>query len=110
MEGPIKGDIIVIEFPFSNLEEAKRRPVFVLKVPKGDDVIVNQITGFSNQKEVEISIKSLDFKQGSLKRDSFLRIDKIGSVERSLIKYRIGSLKKEKTDKIIESVCSFLKN
>ncbi|HLC73768.1 MAG TPA: type II toxin-antitoxin system PemK/MazF family toxin [Candidatus Nanoarchaeia archaeon] len=110
MEGFVKGDIIVIDFPFSNLKESKRRPVLVLKVPKGGDVIVNQITGSSYEKSVEILINGNDFKQGSLNRDSFVRIDKLGSIEKSLIKYKIGSLKQEKFNQIIDEVCSFLKN
>ena len=108
MEGLIKGDIIVIDFPFSNLKESKRRPVLVLKVPKGGDVIVNQITGSSYEKSVEILINGNDFKRGSLNRDSFVRIDKIGSIEKSLIKYKIGSLRPEKFDQILKEVCSFL--
>ena len=110
MEGLVKGDIIVIDFPFSNLKESKRRPVLVLRVPKGGDVIVCQITGSSYEKPVEIQINQSDFKQGSLKRDSFVRIDKIGSIEKSLVKYKIGSLKQEKFNNILDEVCYFLRN
>ena len=110
MEGFVKGDIIVIEFPFSNLKDSKRRPALVLKVPKGEDVIVIQITGSSYENSVEISITDRDFKHGGLKRDSFVRIDKIASIEESLIKYKIGSLKREKITEIIERVCLFLQN
>ena len=110
MEGFVKGDIVVIEFPFSNLKSAKRRPVLIIKVPKGEDVIVAQITGESYEKFVEIPIKKEDFKQGSLKRDSYIRIDKIASIEKYLIKYKAGSLKQEKFNEVIDKVCSFLRN
>ncbi len=109
MEGLVKGDIIVIDFPFSSLKESKRRPVLILKIPKGKDVIVNQITGSSYEKSVEIKIENKDFKRGNLKRESFIRIDKIGSIEKSLIKYKIGSLKPEKFKEIVNKVISFLK-
>ena len=110
MEGFVKGDVIVIEFPFSDLKNAKRRPVLVLKVPKGEDIIVVQITGSSYEKSVEIPLIDRDFKRGSLKRDSFVRIDKIASIEKSLIKYKIGSLKQEKSNRILEEICSFLRS
>ena len=110
MEGFVKGDILVIEFPFSDLKNTKRRPVLILKVPKGDDIIAAQITGSSYEKSVEISIKGEDFKQGSLKRESYVRIDKIFSIEKSLIKYKLGSLKQEKFNEILDKICSFLKN
>lgn len=110
MEGFVKGEVVVIEFPYSHLKDSKRRPILVLKVPKGDDIIVLQITGSSYEKLVEIPLKKDDFKQGNLKRDSYIRIDKIASIERSLIKYKIGSLKQEKFNQIIDNVCSFLKS
>ena len=110
MERFVKGDIIVIEFPYSNLKDSKRRPVLILKVPKGEDIIILQITSPSYEKSVEIPIKKEDFKQGNLKRDSHIRIDKIASIDKSLMKYKIGSLKQEKFSEILDRICSFLKN
>jgi len=110
MEGFVKGDVVVVEFPYSNLKNIKRRPVLVLKVPKGGDIIVLQMTGSSYEKSVEIPIIHGDFKQGSLKKDGFVRIDKIASIERFLIKYKAGSLKSNKFNEILEKVCLFLKS
>lgn len=110
MEEFVKGDVAVIEFPYSDLKNVKRRPVLILKVPKGDDVIIAQITGESYENSVEIPIKKEDFKQGSLKRESYVRIDKIASIEKFLIEYKMGSLKQKKFNEIIEKICFFLKN
>ena len=110
MEGFVRGEIVVIEFPYSNLKDSKRRPVLILKVPKGDAVIVAQITGESYEDSVDLSLKKEDFKQGSLKRESYLRIDKIASIEKYLIKYKAGSLKQEKFNEAIDKTCFFLKN
>lgn len=110
MEGFVRGDIVVVEFPYSDLKNTKRRPVLVLKVPKGGDIIVLQITGSSYEQSVEIPIINRDFKQGSLKKDSFVRIDKIASIERFLVKYKAGSLKPDKFNEISEKVCFFLKS
>ena len=110
MEGFVKGDIVILEFPFSNLMHVKRRPSLVIKVPKGEDIIVCQITGKSYEKSVEVTIKKEDFKQGNLKVESYIRLDKIFSVEKSLIKYKAGSLKQDKFEEIIDKICFFLKN
>ena len=110
MEGFVRGDIVVIEFPYSNLKDTKRRPVLILKIPKGEDIIVLQITSSSYERLVEIQIKKEDFKKGNLKKDSYIRMDKIASIDKSLIKYKIGSLKKIKFDEILDRVCSFLKS
>ena len=109
MERLVKGDIIVLEFPFSNLIQVKRRPSLVIKVPKGGDIIVCQITGKSYEKSVEIPIKNEDFYRGNLKAESYVRLDKIFSIEKSLIKYKVGLLKKDKFNEILNQVCSFLK-
>jgi len=110
MERLVKGDIIVIDFPFSNLTQFKPRPVLIIKIPKGEDFIVNQITGTSYEKSVEVKIENKDFSKGGLKRDSYLRLDKIFSIEKSLIKYKIGSLKPEKFKEIMDKIISFLRD
>ncbi len=110
MEGFVKGDVIILEFPYSNLKEAKRRPVLILKIPKGEDVIALQITSLSQERSVEIPLNKNDFAKGGLKKDSYIRIDKIASVDKSLIKYKIGSLKQTKFNEILDSACSFLKS
>jgi len=40
----IKGDVVVIPFPFSDLTQTKRRPALVISTLEGDDVILCQIT------------------------------------------------------------------
>ena len=40
----IKGDVVVIPFPFSDLTQTKRRPALVISVLEGDDIILCQIT------------------------------------------------------------------
>lgn len=110
MEEFMRGEIVVLEFPFSNLTNIKRRPALVIKVPKGDDLIVCQITGKSYEKFAEVVIKKEDFASGNLKVESYLRMDKLFSIEKSLIKYRIGCLKKEKFVEILEKVCVYLKS
>ena len=110
MEGFVKGDVVILEFPFSNLIQVKKRPSLVIKVPRGEDIIVCQITGKSYEKSVEIPIKKEDFCKENLKVESYMRLDKIFSIEKSLIKYKAGSLKQEKFNEILDKICSFLKN
>ena len=110
MERFVKGDIIILDFPFSNLLQIKRRPALIIKIPKGGDLIVNQITGKSQEPSVEVQVNKRDFREGGLKIDSYLRLDKIFSIEKSIIKYKAGSLKSKKFNEIIDKIISFLKD
>ncbi|MEY5048833.1 MAG: hypothetical protein RLZZ175_2192 [Bacteroidota bacterium] len=40
MEQFVKGDVVVLPFPFSDLTGTKRRPALVLANLQGDDVIL----------------------------------------------------------------------
>ena len=44
MEKFVKGEVVVIPFPFSDLTQAKRRPALVVTRLEGDDLILCQIT------------------------------------------------------------------
>jgi mRNA interferase MazF len=44
MERFIKGDVVVVPFPFSDLTAAKRRPALIIAELSGDDLILCQIT------------------------------------------------------------------
>jgi mRNA interferase MazF len=44
LEKFVKGDVVVVTFPFSDLTEAKRRPALVLAELDKDDRILCQIT------------------------------------------------------------------
>ncbi|MEK6842131.1 MAG: type II toxin-antitoxin system PemK/MazF family toxin [Nanoarchaeota archaeon] len=109
MERPVKGDVVVLDFPFSDLTQFKKRPALVIKVPKGEDVIICQITAKSQEKEVEIPLTKKDFAKGTLKMDSYLRVDKITTTKNTRINYKVGSLKVEKFKEILDSIVSFLK-
>jgi len=77
MERFIKGDIVVIPFPFSDLTGAKRRPVLVITNLKGEDLILCQITSKKVRDEYAITITEKDFEEGSLKQESNVRPNKI---------------------------------
>jgi len=44
----VKGDVVVLPFPFTDLSDRKKRPAFVVADLSGDDIIVCQITSKAN--------------------------------------------------------------
>jgi len=109
MERFVKGDVIVVPFPFSDLTSAKRRPALVIAELEGDDIILCQITGQSIKDRYAISIDESDFETGTLKQKSNARPNRIFTADRHIILYRVGHLKPEKIDQIIEGIVSILR-
>ena len=93
----VKGDVVVLPFPFSDLTRAKRRPALVVAVLEGDDLILCQITSQSIRDNYAISINDNDFAEGSLKQPSNLRPNRIFTADSHIVLYRVGSLKKKKS-------------
>jgi mRNA interferase MazF len=81
----IKGDIVVIPFPFSDLSGNKRRPACVIKDLPGNDVILCQITSSAKSDASAIPITIADFASGFLKDISYIRTSKIFTAEKNLI-------------------------
>ena len=57
----VKGDIVVVPFPFSDLTSAKRRPALVIAELEGDDFILFQITSQQIRDRFAILIDDSDF-------------------------------------------------
>lgn len=66
MAGFIKGDVVVIIFPFTDLSSSKRRPALVLADLPGDDIILCQITSQHTGDKLTVPITNNDFINGSL--------------------------------------------
>ena len=64
----MKGDVVVVPFPFSDLTEAKRRPALVLAELDGDDRILCQITSQQFSDRYAVPINESDFEEGSFER------------------------------------------
>ena len=104
MERFVKGDIVVFPFPFSDLRAYKKRPALVLAVLERNDLILCQVTSEARYDKYAIELKDHDFKQGKLRFISMIRPNRIFTVERSIINYKVGSLKNEKLKEVIEMI------
>jgi mRNA interferase MazF len=105
----VKGDVVVVPFPFSDLTQAMRRPALVIAELEGDDLVLCQITSQRIGDRYAISIDSKDFASGSLKQRSNVRPNRIFTADRRIILYRAGKLKHEKVNEIVERVVEILR-
>ncbi len=110
MVTPTTGSIILIPFPFSDLSQSKLRPAVVLANAGKEDWILCQITSKSYADLQSIKLTDDDFANGSLKLVSYARPGKLFTANSSLIVSKVGELKQEKFQKIINTVVSLLIN
>jgi mRNA interferase MazF len=89
MAGFVKGDVVVIPFPFSDLTGSKRRPAFVLGCPDGRDVILCQITSKATDK-MAVEVDTDAYSSGGLSLCSRIRPNRIFTADVSLILYAAG--------------------
>jgi mRNA interferase MazF len=66
----VKGDVVVVPFPFSDLSQSKRRPALVLAQIEGNDRILCQITSQHVRDLYAIELIDSNFEFGSLKHKS----------------------------------------
>lgn len=109
MEKLVKGDIVVIPFPFSNLADYKKRPALVLANSSSEDILLAQITS-KKISNLCIKISNEDFLKGNLNKDSFVKVNKLFSADINLVLYRVGTLKEIKFLEIQNKLIDYLKN
>ena len=80
------GSIVFVEFPYSNLKSKKIRPAVVLANAEFYDVILCQITSKQYSSKNAIEIKQNNFQKGKLVKISYVRYDKLFTIETSVIK------------------------
>ena len=98
-----KYDIILVNFPFSNLKQSKLRPSLVIKPLEGENTILCQITTKKrnvSKYEIILNRKSCE---GDIRFDSNIYIDMIFTLHESLIVNKLGYIKDEKIKDQIDS-------
>lgn len=108
MERSVKGDIVVIPFPFSDLSGSKKRPALVIADLQGDDIILCQITSQHAKDNYAISVKNSDFKSGKLTAPSNIRPNRIFTADKNIIIKKAASLNEVAVNAVIHKIISIL--
>lgn len=110
MEKFVKGDVVVVPFPFSDLTDAKRRPALILTELEGEDRILCQITSQQLKDRHSIPIDETDFEEGSLRKMSNIRPNRIFTADCNIILYKAGHIKSYKINEVIKTIIDILAN
>lgn len=104
----MKGDVVVIPFPFSDLSGSKRRPALVVGDWGGADVMLCQITSQAKHDGLEVALHADDFLKGGLPIESHIRPNKIFTAERSLIRYVAGKVDEDKYQQVVSGIMTLI--
>ncbi len=99
-------DILLVPFPFSDLTETKQRPVLVLSKDiynqSSEDIVTCGITSNLLEKKFAITITQKDLDEGFLIKTSNIRVDKLFTLEKSIVRKKIGKISQKTFEKVKE--------
>ncbi len=97
------GSIVLVRFPFTNLEESKIRPALVLSSDvfnKGSDLILASISSKQRDPRFAVVLTQHDLVQGILHAKSYIRCGQLVTVEKRLISRVVAFISKEKLKEV----------
>ncbi len=106
-----QGDVVTIEFPFSDLAEKKIRPALVLSnhtYNKHKNVLLAGIYG--KETPCSISLTNKDLKAKKLRKKSFISLQNIFSADQKLVGRAVDALEAKKLAVVLELLGSCLSN
>lgn len=95
MKAYLPGSIVLVNFPFSDLSQTKKRPALVIARAGKSDYILCQITSKSKHAG-STQIEDTDYKSGSLNRTSYIRHHILFTASERLIDRQVAILTQEK--------------
>lgn len=107
---PVKGEVVVLPFPFTNLANAKLRPALVVAVPRQDELLVCQITSQKARPEYQVVLRRFDFSRGKLDVDpSYIMPERLFLADPKIVKATCGKLTPKKLEEVINAITKILK-
>lgn len=108
MERFIRGNIVVIPFPFSDLSASKKRPALVSADLHGDDIILCQIISQQTKDGYSIPIMDEDFSLGSLPVKSNIRPNRIFTADKNIVIKKVATINNEAVKVVIQKIINLL--
>lgn len=107
-----QGDIVLIPIPFTDLTSQKRRPTIIISSnnynEKHEDIVVVALTSNVESRDFTITLTTDDLEEGSLKVTSMIRVDKIYTLNKSIILKTFGRVKPAILTKIKDSLLKLI--
>ena len=105
---PERGDLLLIPFPFTDLSATKRRPVLALTASDSyGDFIALPVTS-RPQTDHGLPIPTVDMLKGTLPAASWVRTDRVVTLNASLVVKTIGRVSDRLVAAAVERLCAHI--
>lgn len=105
---PTTGEVVLVQFPFSDLSASKLRPAVCLRDAGRGDWILCQITSSRYADPLAIALNVADFSSGGLLIASFARPGKLFTANTSLFARSVGTLSDPAFRRVRDAVVNLL--
>ncbi|MDP3467213.1 MAG: type II toxin-antitoxin system PemK/MazF family toxin [Daejeonella sp.] len=102
----VKGDLVLVTFPFTDLKGSKLRPAVILAVTNLDITVCFITTQIQWEEQTDILL--IPNKRNGLKRQSLIRTSKIATLDKTLAKGLLGKLNKSEIVDLNNKLMSLL--
>jgi len=105
---PERGDLLLVPFPFTDLSATKRRPVLALTgADSYGDFIALPVTS-RPQSEHGLAITAADMVSGRLPAPSWIRANRIVTLNASLVVKTVGRVSETVVAEAIKRFCAYI--
>ena len=102
METYSPGEIVLLAFPFTDANTARRRPALVLVDTGDNDIVVARVTSQIGRDLFDVQL--LEWEAAGLLLPSIVRIHKLATLEKVLAERRMGTLDSGDWERVRESI------
>jgi len=104
------GQVVVLNYPFSDLSSSKLRPGVIIAAAGREDWIVCQITSNPFNDSRALTLVEADFASGRLDHTSYVRPGKVFTAHQSLVKSSLGHLKPAVFTKVRDTLVEIIRS
>jgi mRNA interferase MazF len=103
----MRGEVVIVPFPFLNLSGSKKRPALILIDLPGPDVVLAAISSTGNDPNA-VALDAKDFQTGQLDHPSFIHPTKLFTFQKNVIGRVAGKITNTKWKEVISKIISLL--
>jgi mRNA interferase MazF len=108
-----QGEIVLIPVPFSDLTNNKQRPILVISNDNynkmTEDLVVVAITSQLKDLDYSVVIESKDLNEGELKVTSAIRVDKVYTLSKDIVRRKFGQVNTEVLEGVSNKINELIK-